>query len=382
MPRRHHESLGDMISTAVFFGVSLTLAIASADSFLMNNYFKGIGFILGTSIEKITGVAVLDGLMKGLVHVMIIDDLEKRTIDGLVSLNFKRKFLTYMTTKELAKKINEFHKVHADDEFAKANIAQFIFNSPDFEHVEIVFFNSWKFTEDSFPIKVALRKKTILSKKEESKMQKKKQIESKIETEELYLNEVKEKLNEVMIVIQKMEKSHFEDEDEYQVQNNARRRLLKDVKIRESRIKEMKRPIKKGGGEEKIITFDLFDIFKSNQSFMDRIGDTAGSLGFGEFWGKHVQSDDSHSFNKLSKMAKYSRELIKVSSQINKITYQTNHLANKIDLFVEKKEMNIPTASPNSDQKSNYQSLLDEHILDNLELAVLSCEISNLCELN
>ena len=46
MPRRHHESLGDMISTAVFFGVSLTLAIASADSFLMNNYFKGIGFFI------------------------------------------------------------------------------------------------------------------------------------------------------------------------------------------------------------------------------------------------------------------------------------------------------------------------------------------------
>jgi len=46
MPRRRHESLGDMISTAVFFGVSLTLAIASADSFLMNNYFKGIGFFI------------------------------------------------------------------------------------------------------------------------------------------------------------------------------------------------------------------------------------------------------------------------------------------------------------------------------------------------
>ena len=46
MPRRTHESLGDMISTVVFFGVSLTLLIASADSFLMNNYFKGFGFLV------------------------------------------------------------------------------------------------------------------------------------------------------------------------------------------------------------------------------------------------------------------------------------------------------------------------------------------------
>ena len=46
MPRRNHESLGDMISTIVFFGVSLTLLIASADSFLMDNYFKAFGFLV------------------------------------------------------------------------------------------------------------------------------------------------------------------------------------------------------------------------------------------------------------------------------------------------------------------------------------------------
>ena len=44
MPRRRHESLGDMISTVTFFGVSLTLALASADSFLIENYLKGFGF--------------------------------------------------------------------------------------------------------------------------------------------------------------------------------------------------------------------------------------------------------------------------------------------------------------------------------------------------
>ena len=59
--------------------------------------------------------------MKGLVHVMIIDDMEKRTIDGLVALDFKRKFLSFMSTSELSKKIQEFRNAHAEDEFAKAN---------------------------------------------------------------------------------------------------------------------------------------------------------------------------------------------------------------------------------------------------------------------
>jgi hypothetical protein len=343
-------------------------------------YYKGIGFILSTSIEKITGIAVLDGLMKGLVHVMIIDDMEKRTIDGLVSLDFKRKFLSFMSTSELSKKIQEFRKAHAEDEFAKANIEEFIFNSPDFEHIEIVFFNSWKFTEHSFPIRVALRKKAIISKKEERKVKQEDQVVGKIATEEKALVVVKLKLEEVIRVINKMEKSHFDDEDEYQLQTSARKRFIKDIKIRELRLKEMKRPVSKGSGEEKIITIDLFDIFKNKQSFMDRMSDKAGSLGLGDLWGKHVKTDDSFSFNKLAEMARFSKDWIKASAQLKKIKSQTTHLAKQLKLFVETNELTTSVSSSGSGAKLNYQPLLDEHILDRLELAVLSCEISNLCE--
>jgi hypothetical protein len=343
-------------------------------------YYKGIGFILSTSIEKITGIAVLDGLMKGLVHVMIIDDMEKRTIDGLVSLDFKRKFLSFMSTSELSKKIQEFRKAHAEDEFAKANIEEFIFNSPDFEHIEIVFFNSWKFTEHSFPIRVALRKKAIISKKEERKVKQEDQVVGKIATEEKALVVVKLKLEEVIRVINKMEKSHFDDEDEYQLQTSARKRFIKDIKIRELRLKEMKRPVSKGSGEEKIITIDLFDIFKNKQSFMDRMSDKAGSLGLGDLWGKHVKTDDSFSFNKLAEMARFSKDWIKASAQLKKIKSQTTHLAKQLKMFVETNELTTSVSSSGSGAKLNYQPLLDEHILDRLELAVLSCEISNLCE--
>jgi len=318
--------------------------------------------------------------MKGLVHVMIIDDMEKRTIDGLVALDFKRKFLSFMSSSELSKKIQEFRKVHAEDEFAKANIEEFIFNSPDFEHIEIVFFNSWKFTEHSFPIRVALRKKAIISKKEERKVKQEDQVVGKIATEEKALGVVKLKLEEVIRVINKMEKSHFDDEDEYQLQTSARKRFLKDIKIRELRLKEMKRPVSKGSGEEKIITIDLFDIFKNKQSFMDRMSDKAGSLGLGDLWGKHVKTDDSFSFNKLTEMARFSKDWIKASAQLKKIKSQTTHLAKQLKMFVETNELTTSVSSSGSGAKVNYQPLLDEHILDRLELAVLSCEILNLCE--
>ena len=79
-------------------------------------------------------------------------------------------------------------------------------------------------------------------------------------------------------------------------------------------------------------------------------------------------------------MARYSKDWIKASSQLKKIISQTTHLAKQLDLFAEKNKLVAAASSPGSVGKVNYQQLLDEHILDCLELAVLSCEIFNLCE--
>lgn len=342
------------------------------------SYYLGIGYILSTAIEKITGVAVLDNLMKGLIYVMIVDDLDKRTQDGLVDIDFSRKVLSYMSTSDLSTKLLEFRKEHADDEFAKANISDFVFNAADFEKVDIVFFNSWKFTEDSFPIRVALRKKTIISKQEERKVKQKGETPAKIEKEEKALAKVKHKYKNVMREINKMEKFHFDDESAYEAQNNLRRRLLKDIKRRELHLKDLKRPVK-AGGEEKIITFDLFEIFKSKQSFMERMADKANSLGFGSLLGMN-EGEKHTSFEKLAEMARYSKDWIKASTQLNKITSQTTKLAEQLDQFVEKNELTGTAGSSVPAGAVKYQPLLDEHILDCLELAALSCEISNLAE--
>ena len=343
------------------------------------SYYQGIGYILTEAIEKITGVSVLDKLMKGLIYVMIIDDTEKRTIDGLVKIDFSRKFLSYMSTSELSKKLKAFREEHAEEGFKDASVGDFIFNSPDFENVDIVFFNSWKFSEDSFPVRVALRKKTLISKKEERRVQQQDLNESKIDNEEKSLEVVKNKLDEIMREINKMEKSHLDDEDEYQNLNNSRRRFLKDINRRELRLKELKRPVK-AGGEEKIITFDLFEIFKSKQSFFHRMGDKAGSMGLGNLFGKSIETEKRFSFNKLYEMANFSKDWIKASNQLKKISSESSRLAEQLDQFVEKHKLTAKASGNRSTEKLHYQPLLDEHILDRMEIAVLSCEIANICE--
>ena len=133
-------------------------------------------------------------------------------------------------------------------------------------------------------------------------------------------------------------------------------------------------------GEEKIITFDLFEIFKSKQSFLHRMGDKAGSLGLGNFFGKNLETEKRFSFNKLYEMAKFSKDRIKASNHLNKITLESSRLAEQLDQFVEKHKLSANSAGNRPIEKINYQPLLDEHILDRMELAVLSCEIANLCE--
>lgn len=341
-------------------------------------YYQGIGYILSTAIEKITGVAILDSLMKGLIYVMIIDNLDKRTQDGLVKLEFNRKVLSFMSTEMLSKKIDEFRKEHADDEFSKANIGHFVFNAKDFEKVDIVFFNSWNFTKDTFPVRVAFRKKTIISKQEERKETEKDQTANKIEKEEEALNKPKLKLKKVMLEINKIEKLHIDDESAYDALKKSRNRILKDIKRRMLRLKELKRPVK-AGSEEKIITFDLFEIIRSKQSFLERMTEKASSVGLGGLLGMH--SDGKHtSSENLIQMGHYSLKLIKASSQLQKLTSQTTHLAEQLDQFVAKNKLVANGSSSKSGTKVNYQPLIDEHILDHLELAALSCEIANLSD--
>ena len=347
-------------------------------SHVETTYYQGIGYILGTAIEKITGVAVLEDLMKGLIYVMIIDNMDKRTQDGLVKLDFNRKVLSYMSTGMLSKKIVEFRKEHATDEFAKANIGDFVFNAIDFEKVDVVFFNSWNVTKDSFPVRVALRKKTIISKQEERKETQKDQNVSKIVKEEEALKKLKAKLNMVMQELNKIEKFHIDDESAYETLKKSRKRILKDVKRRLLKLKELRRPVK-AGSEEKIITFDLFEIFKSKQSFFERMGDKVASLGLGGLLG--MNSEDEHTDHEnLTQMADYSLKWIRASAQLLKLTSQITHLTEQLDLFLKKNELSADGSKADSKAKLNYKSLIEEHIMDHLELAAISCEISNLSE--
>ena len=113
---------------------------------------------------------------------------------------------------------------------------------------------------------------------------------------------------------------------------------------------------------------------------MHRMGDKVGSMGLGNLFGKNIETEKRFSFNKLYERANFSKQWIKTSNQLKKISSESSRLAEQLDQFVEKHKLTAKASGTRSTEKLNYQPLLDEHILDRMELAVLSCEIANLCE--
>ena len=79
MPRRRHESLGDMISTVTFFGVSLTLALASVDSFLIENYLKK-----GLCLPMIVQNSLMDLVTSTSKQTECIQALQRKVLEVFV----------------------------------------------------------------------------------------------------------------------------------------------------------------------------------------------------------------------------------------------------------------------------------------------------------
>jgi len=343
-------------------------------------YHQAINYIFATAIEQLTGVAVLDGLMKGLVRILIVDDLGTRTIDGMTALNYSRKYLSFMSSSELESKFKAFKKEHMEDQEKETNLSEFIFKSPEFENIDIVFFNRWHFSEDEFMVPVLLRKKTILSKQEQRKTnQNPEYIEKQIESEKNSIKEAEKNLKTVLKEIEKMEKGRYQEEEEYQTLRSSQKRIQNDISKRKNRLKTLEKPVKQTD-QAVVIKFDLYETFKEKQSFMDRLGDKVGDWGLDSLWEKHMNPDDRFSFKKLHQMSGISKEWIALNKEYNSSKLFTERLKDQLNEYAGKYGMLVKESRSRAAGPGSYQPMLDDHIMDSMELAVINCEILNRIE--
>ena len=73
-------------------------------------YWAGLDRIFNDTVAEVTGITTLEGLMKGLMHILIVDDLGDRTLNGLTGRGHKRKLLTALTLRELTLRAPDLHQ--------------------------------------------------------------------------------------------------------------------------------------------------------------------------------------------------------------------------------------------------------------------------------
>ena len=178
----------------------------------------------------------------------------------------------------------------------------------------------------------------------------------------------------------RVDSCYHDDENEYQSVLSSRRRILRDIERRGNRLKSLKKPVSQSENVS-IIKFDLYETFKANQSFMDRLGDKVAGWGLDSLWEKHMNPDHRFSFTKLHQMSGFAKEWIRTNSLFDKTSRFTEKLQGQLTKFAGKHDLLEKESSSGADEPGSYQQLLDEHILDSIERAVISCEIQNRYEL-
>jgi len=340
-------------------------------------YQQGLHYLFSTAIERLTGVAVLDKIIRGLVRVMIVDSLDTRTIDGMAKIGYAKKFLSEMSSAELSAKYAEFKRTHPEEEGGTKSVADFIFHIPDFEKIDIVLFNNWDYTEDAFQLRLAIRKRAILSRKEDRVAKRDpEQIAKQVQQQKQELQRAQVKFRATEDKLAELEADEETDEGPYQSARKARARTLANVQRIEAKIKELTKPVNPAD-EWVLLKFDLFETFRDRQSFKDRLGDAATSFGLGNLWKKAMNPDQRRSFIGLMETARLAKELIETQAALQKAEAQSNRMESQIQPFAEKHGLTMRRPGSRPSEPETHHLLLEEHILNCIELAVVSCEIVN-----
>ncbi|MBF0240166.1 MAG: hypothetical protein HQM12_20885, partial [SAR324 cluster bacterium] len=270
-------------------------------------YHHALSYILIESIERLTGVLSLEDIMKRLMKILIIDDQGNRTLEGLDTLGFNKKYLTAIRINDLNTHYQEYFRENLAKgiSYEKLNMNRFLMEGEFFNQFDIVLINLWHPKKDMLPIHVRLRKKTTLSKKEETVLGKNPEKQAK----EMYLKEqkclqLKKQLADVLQQLKQFENGKVTaNENEYQSLENKRKRLHIALQNEKNKLKQIHPQTKT---RDKVILYvrGLFKTFQNRQTWKDNLEDQIYKLSGFNVLKRFFVSDNHLSFYDLQEMAK------------------------------------------------------------------------------
>ena len=90
-----------------------------------------------------------------------------------------------------------------------------------------------------------------------------------------------------------------------------------------------------------------------------------------------MNQDQRRSFISLMETARLTKELIQTEASLQKAEAQVSRMNTQIQPFAEKYGLTMRRPGSRSSDPETHHLLLEEHILNRIEQAVMSCEIVN-----
>ena len=329
-------------------------------------YWKGLDQIFDEAVAEVTGITTLEGIMKGLMRILIVDDLGDRTLQGLTERGYKRKFLKSLSLRELSQQYRRFQRENPESQHS---LTEYLGEAEPFQEYDLILVNTWNLDRHQFQVHLGVRKKAILSKKEEAMMRRQDRIPEEIEKLQANLTELRNRLRRTLEDLQEIEALELETidaatEKKYLRLRKVRTRLVEDLKRKTLKLRELERPVK----VQSDISFqdrDLYHTMMEPQSFQRWM--QAQVEGIGSLFGGASKKEPT-AVEQMLTLAEIVRQIRKENQQLISLQRTVERLEEQLNTFAT--EQGLTTG------KQTYQDVMDEHILDKLEYLFLGGQLA------
>jgi uncharacterized protein YlxW (UPF0749 family) len=327
---------------------------------LEKTYLQGINQLMETAVAEVTGITTLEGVMKGLINILVVDDLGDRTLNGLADLGYKRKYLAGLRYRELMERYREFAQTRPD----KPELTHFIAASEAFKEHDLFLINQWDASQGGLMVKLGIRKKSILSKKEEALLRKKNTLEEDIGRIQGEREDLKNRLRKTIEEIKEIEDLDPDTidsptEKKYQRLLKVQKRLVADLKRKTLKIKELQRPVNDDDQLE-FREINFYSLYEAEQGLQQWMSSRVANLKSGNLFGGPKKRTDIDRLQDLGEITKHRR---KAEANLQRLQQNVTQLQEQLAAFAT--ESGFATA------KKSYAEALDGHILDKLEYVFL-----------
>ena len=325
-------------------------------------YILGLHRLIEQNLQQLDSVTQLDGVMKGLWKILIVDGLEAATVQELGAYGYDPSSIKTLAPAELQKLRVQHQASVPPERREKLRPMDFLLEVPELVEYDLICINHWKAEEERMPVLLTTNRKLALSREEEERLNQSERFLQRVAEKKERLEKLNQQIEELGRQLSSMETvSHTEvdrsHENQYQRLQQIRRRMLAQQKKLEAEIRNLSKPVKQKR-QTSVRNCDLYEQFPESGGLLGWAGQLVGSKDGEEAAGKAASIKRAEAKAKLQQMAEVSRQLVRVEHTLQQQLQQMNLLTQQLEelMFVEKGK-NPP-----------WQDAFREHLVDWLEV--------------